>query len=410
MKSRPKLHIEWIDRDALDIVKRLQKDGYTSFLVGGCVRDLLAGIPPKDFDIATNALPQQVRRNIYNSFIIGKRFRLVLVKRDNKQFEVATFRKEYDPQDFPEGEEPPQGDNVFGAPEDDAKRRDFTVNALFYDPIKNEIIDFCEGLKDVEARMIRMIGDPVARLVEDPIRILRALRLAHKLRFTLEPSLRAAMTSQACELAKSVLPRRREELLKILRLPDPFLALQEAHDLGLLKYVSAGLDEVFQHPEKATVFAGYIHRLHHFVDDPSSPVELFAVLALAYVRSILQPDPFKKVSAAEIMENQALNTMFKMEWGLFNYEQKIIAKALHLQTDLLKTEEYSKKKETQKADVVCGESFGVSLLMAYADHLISPAQLHFWKTEQDKHQKLMRASRPHHRPFRRQKRKPQQIN
>lgn len=398
-KSNPSLHLEWIDRDALDIVKRLQKEGHTAYLVGGCVRDLLAGIPPKDFDIATNALPQQVRRLIFNAFIIGKRFRLVLVKRNNKQFEVATFRKDYDPKEFPDG--PPEGDNIFGSPEEDAKRRDFTVNALFFDPVKGGIIDYCEGQKDVGDRVIRIIGEPNQRLIEDPIRILRAIRLAHKLRFSIEPTLRLAMTTNASEIQKSVLPRRREEILKILRLNEPFLALQELHDLGVLSFLSPTLDEVFKKPEATQIFSGYLHRLHQFVDNPNQPVELFAILTLAFVRSTLEADPHKIVSADNFLEHEKIKPLFKQELGLFNYEQKMIAKALQMQVDLLNFDTYTAKKESQRSAFVTNDSFGITLLMAYADHLISPAQLHYLKNEQESFKK----ARPHkpfrqsHRPF-----------
>ena len=133
-ESQPHLHIDWIDSDAIDIIQRLQAKGHKTYLVGGCIRDLLAGLPPKDFDIATMAPPKDVKSCIPRSYIIGKRFRLVLVKRGSRQFEVATFRKNFSPEDFsaeefPDG--PPEGDNIFGTPEEDAQRRDFTINSLF---------------------------------------------------------------------------------------------------------------------------------------------------------------------------------------------------------------------------------------------------------------------------------------
>src|SRR6185437_5841664 len=155
----PKLHEEFIDRDALHIVRTLKGRGFETYLVGGCVRDLLLGKHPKDFDIATTARPQDVRRLISNAFIIGKRFRLVLVKRGETQFEVATFRRDIRPDE--NVEELPGGvDNIFGTAEEDAKRRDFTINALFFDPIDHRVIDFCEGRTDLDEGVVRMIGDP----------------------------------------------------------------------------------------------------------------------------------------------------------------------------------------------------------------------------------------------------------
>src|SRR5262249_29235348 len=141
--------------------------GFTTFLVGGCVRDLLLGKHPKDYDIATNARPQDVRRMIHNSFIIGKRFRLVLVKRGDVQYEVATFRRDLRPDENVE-ELPGGADNIFGTPEEDARRRDFTVNGLFYDPVQHKLFDYVEAAADLEHGVVRMIGDPDVRLAEDP--------------------------------------------------------------------------------------------------------------------------------------------------------------------------------------------------------------------------------------------------
>ncbi|MGZ3743745.1 MAG: poly(A) polymerase, partial [Pseudobdellovibrionaceae bacterium] len=165
MTTKPHLHEDWIDPYARDIVRILQDEGFETYLVGGCVRDLLAGIHPKDFDIATNAHPNQVRRKIPQAYVIGKRFRLVLVRRGDQQFEVATFRRAISAEELEDSEAEIIGDNYFGSCEEDAKRRDFTVNALFYDPIQQKILDYCEGLKDVENRTLRMIGDSVVRFI-----------------------------------------------------------------------------------------------------------------------------------------------------------------------------------------------------------------------------------------------------
>src|ERR1700751_4836080 len=129
VKDKPQLHQDWIDSHAYGIVKALQKSGYVTYLVGGCVRDLLLNIAPKDFDIATTALPDEVRKIIYRAYVIGKRFRLVLVKREDQQFEVPTFRRELREDEMTE-EAAPAGDNVFGTPEEDARRRDFTINGM----------------------------------------------------------------------------------------------------------------------------------------------------------------------------------------------------------------------------------------------------------------------------------------
>ena len=249
----PHLHQDWIDPHAFGIVKALQKAGHQTYLVGGCVRDLLLNLHPKDFDIATMAHPPQVRRLIYNSYVIGKRFRLVLVKREDLQFEVATFRREVNPEEFPEGA--PPGDNVFGSPDEDAKRRDFTINGLFYDPVAAKLIDYVNGMTDIQSRVLRMIGDPEVRLREDPIRILRALRFSHKIGFSISPELRDAIQRHANSLELSVLPRKREEILKILRLKNPDLVFLEAFDLGVLKFVLPTLHSFLETPQNAEILS-----------------------------------------------------------------------------------------------------------------------------------------------------------
>ena len=166
-----------LDRDALRVVAKLREAGFTSYLVGGCVRDLLAGLSPKDFDVSTDARPRQVRRVFRNARIIGRRFRLVHVRFGENIIETATFRR--NPR---EDEEPPadddevllREDNVFGTPEEDANRRDFTINGLFYDPEAKEVIDYVGGLADMEKGIVRTIDDPWLRFRE-PLRLARWL-------------------------------------------------------------------------------------------------------------------------------------------------------------------------------------------------------------------------------------------
>ena len=168
---------ERIDSDAVKVVRRLVRHGYEAYLVGGCVRDLLVEQRPKDFDVATNARPDDVRRLFKNSRIIGRRFRLVHVLFSNqKVIETATFRKS------PDGDQQKNGDdllirndNVFGEAHEDAARRDFTINALFYDVENEQVLDWVGGKPDIEARTVRTIGHPVVRILEDPVRILRAI-------------------------------------------------------------------------------------------------------------------------------------------------------------------------------------------------------------------------------------------
>src|ERR1043166_885314 len=183
-----------IDPDALKVLYRLHESGYTAYLVGGSVRDLLLSRRPKDFDIGTSAHPYQVKKLFRNCWIIGRRFRLAHVKFGTKIIEVATFRRQVaageevvtdgvpapDPS-TPEGEQLIHHDNTFGTPEEDAFRRDFTINALFYDIATFSVIDYVGGLADLRSGIVRSIGDPDVRLREDPVRMIRAIALAGRL-------------------------------------------------------------------------------------------------------------------------------------------------------------------------------------------------------------------------------------
>jgi poly(A) polymerase len=228
-----------IDSEALKVLYRLHEHKHTAYLVGGSVRDLMLGRRPKDFDIGTDAHPYQIKKLFRNCWIIGRRFRLAHIKFGPKTIEVATFRRivpdvpldasvtevpvivarspEPESGAGPEGEHLIHRDNTFGTPEEDAFRRDFTINALFYDIADFSVIDYVGGLDDLHARVVRSIGDPDVRLREDPVRMIRAIALAARLDFTIEPALLASIRAHRHEIAKSSLPRLLEEYYKILR-------------------------------------------------------------------------------------------------------------------------------------------------------------------------------------------------
>lgn len=403
-EKQPRLHPKWIDPHAFGIVKALQKNAYETYLVGGCVRDLLLGIEPKDYDIATNAQPEEVKGIIHKAYVIGKRFRLVLVKRDEQQFEVATFRKEI--KNFEgEDEDLPAGDNLFGTAEEDANRRDFTINGLFYDPVKNQLLDYPGGLSDLEAGWIRMIGDPTERLIEDPIRILRALRLAHKIQFRIEPDLKTAMRAQAGLLKDAALPRKREEFLKLLRLKNPALAFIEAHDLEILKYACPSLNKVFENDEAADVFIKYLQAAHDKPLDTNSPVELFGLLVLAFIRAMISSDPGDQLKTRELLDHPLLVTFMKDELGMFKHEQAQVVKALHLQSTLGKREEFEKRGDRRRMAVLKNESFPFALNIASRDFTISPGDWHFWLTEYWRAQPEIDSARSEERDQRRSRRR-----
>jgi poly(A) polymerase len=385
--QKPRLHQDWIDPDALEIVETLQDAGFTTYLVGGCVRDLLLGIPPKDFDIATDARPQEVKRAVRNAYIIGKRFRLVLVKRGQKQFEIATFRRDPSPEELEQmaEEQDRPTDNLFGSPEEDACRRDFTINSLFYDPIADELLDFAKGMHDLEQGVVRMIGDPDQRLLEDPVRILRAIRLAHKIRFSIDFSLRESIQKNAKCLSLSALPRRREEYLKFLRLPDPALPFVDSYDLGVLEPVAPVLHKAISDPERGETFLHFVRYIQELPENPESPLELFADLVRSYVRSYIEPDPHAPLKAKELLEHEGLAFLMREEMGMFKYEQSLVAKALQMQSLLNKRDEFERKGEKRQMALLRNEAFPLALRLAYHDLSLNCEDLHFWRSSFEKH-------------------------
>ncbi|RMH03174.1 MAG: polynucleotide adenylyltransferase PcnB [Planctomycetota bacterium] len=225
-----------LDRRAVDVVRRLQDAGHETYLVGGCVRDLLVGMRPKDFDLATAARPEQVRRLFRRSRIIGRRFRLVHVYVGRNVYEVATFRR--DPPGG-RGGEPDEvrmirRDNVFGTAREDALRRDFTVNALFLDPIREEILDWCGGLEDLRRGRLVSIGDPRRRFREDPVRILRLIKFLRRHGFEPGPAEVAAARELAPAVAQAAPPRVVEEVFRLMESGDMAGAWEDLEHLGLV--------------------------------------------------------------------------------------------------------------------------------------------------------------------------------
>ena len=206
-----------ICKKARTILNALTKAGYEAYLVGGAVRDLLLNKQPKDFDIATNAHPEQIKQVIPSTRIIGRRFRLAHVHFGREYLEVATFRAPHDKSD--KGQVSTDGriihDNVYGTVAEDAVRRDFTINALFYDLKTGDILDFVDGMKDIKARQLRLIGDPEIRYREDPVRMLRGIRFMGKLGFSLEPATEAPISELAGLLSKIAPARLFDETLKL---------------------------------------------------------------------------------------------------------------------------------------------------------------------------------------------------
>ncbi len=223
-----------IPENVLKVLYRLHRSGYRAYLCGGSVRDLLAGRTPKDFDIATDAHPAEVRRLFRNSRIIGRRFRLVHVIFQDQVVEVSTFRREPERADDAE-DLLITDDNTFGSPLQDARRRDFTINALFYNIADFSVIDYVGGLEDMAAKRIRVIGDPDVRFREDPVRMMRAIEFASRLGFEIEPATYEGIVRHRNEILKASPPRVSEEILELLRRAWSRGAIQLAVDAGLLE-------------------------------------------------------------------------------------------------------------------------------------------------------------------------------
>ena len=215
-KSQHGIARERLSRGGLQTCEGLAKAGFKAFIVGGAVRDLMLGGTPKDYDVATNATPEEVRAVFRRSRIIGRRFRIVHVLFGAETVEVSTFRTA----DLKDATTDEHGrvlrDNVFGSQVDDALRRDFTVNALYYDPVEETVLDYHGGVKDLRAKVLRIIGDPATRYREDPVRMLRVTRFAARLGFTIDPKTRAPIKELATLLSNVPSSRLFDEMMKLL--------------------------------------------------------------------------------------------------------------------------------------------------------------------------------------------------
>jgi poly(A) polymerase len=229
-----------INTNALKVLYRLHNAGYLAYMVGGSVRDLMLGRSPKDFDVGTDAKPNEIRRLFSNSRIIGRRFRLVHVYfHDGSTVEVSTFRRNPDPEEqrSAPGELLITSDNTYGSPREDAFRRDFTINALFYNVADYSVIDWTGGIDDLDRKLIRAIGDPGVRFQEDPVRMLRACEFAGRLGFGIEQKTQEAIEKHRKELDKASPARVTEEIAQLLRCGRAGAAMQWMLELGLLEVI-----------------------------------------------------------------------------------------------------------------------------------------------------------------------------
>ncbi|MDE0842061.1 MAG: polynucleotide adenylyltransferase PcnB [Porticoccaceae bacterium] len=242
---------EMMSVDALKVVRTLQKAGFQAYVVGGCVRDLLLGLKPKDFDVATNAEPDQVKSLFRRARIIGRRFQIVHVQFNREIIEVTTFRSNQQGKNSNGTRRQTDSgmltrDNVFGTLSDDASRRDLTINALYYDPIDNSLRDFADGLNDIKKRVVRIMGDPATRFREDPVRLLRVVRFAAKLGFRIESKTAEPMRRLADNLQLVSAPRFFDESLKLFMSGQGLATYQLLDDYRFFDYIVPELSSCLQ--------------------------------------------------------------------------------------------------------------------------------------------------------------------
>lgn len=251
MRDGKPLSLRDIDNDALKVVRKLLAAGHEAYLVGGCVRDLYLSRKPKDFDVATSARPEQIRRVFRNSRIIGRRFKLAHVFFGPKIIETSTFRAMPSESDESEGGDDLliTHDNEWGNIEEDARRRDFTINGLFYDLDAGRIVDFVDGVADLDRGIIRTIGDPEVRFREDPVRMIRAVKFAARLDFTIEAESWRALLDCAPDIARCSRARLVEELYKLLRGGSARRAFELMFEANLFQHIWPAFVSLFDEEE-----------------------------------------------------------------------------------------------------------------------------------------------------------------
>lgn len=275
---------------SVEIIKKLQAAGFEAYWAGGCVRDMLLGIKPKDYDIVTSAKPEEIEKVLEHTIPIGKQFGVILAIQNGHHFEVATFRSDAG---YTDGRRPDAV--IFSSAKEDANRRDFTINGMFYSPLEDKILDYVGGQPDLEARLIRFIGKPEERILEDHLRILRAIRLKNTLNFQYEPETYNAIMKHAALLIDKVSNERiRDELNKIIISPYAVNAFQDMEDTGILKIIlpelqkMKGVAQPYQYHKEGDVWTHAMQSLVALPEHASLPLRWATLL-----HDVGKPETFK---------------------------------------------------------------------------------------------------------------------
>lgn len=346
------INVALVDDRALNVVRTLQDAGYEAYVVGGAVRDLLLGLRPKDFDVATDATPEEVKGLFRRAFIIGRRFRIVHVVygrgREHEVIEVSTFRAHLDNRAAEQvvGNEKTSKselagmkhavdssgrvlrDNVWGPQDEDATRRDFTVNAMYYDPESQYLVDYHGGMQDAKKKVLRMIGDPVARYREDPVRIIRAVRFAAKLSplgFKLESKTGKPLATMLKLLADVPQSRLFDEMLKLLQTGHAIASIEQLQQLGLQKGIYPLLDVVVERSDTAFVKAALLDTDRRVSEEkPVAPSFLLACVLWADVRAGWDLRLAKRVPPFPALQ-EAIDEVFEAKIGDVSGRGKLAA-------------------------------------------------------------------------------------
>ena len=308
-KREHKINPEQTSKAARSICEGLQNKGYEAYIVGGCLRDLLSGIEPKDFDVATSATPEQVVRLFPRSRIIGRRFRIVHVRQGRELIEVTTFRAHHTQGKDRHGRQSNSGmlirDNVFGSLEEDALRRDFTCNGFYYDPCSETLFDMCDGFADLKEGILRTIGDPYERFKEDPVRMLRAIRFESKLGLELDEISKDALSINQHMMSEVSPARLFDEVIKILMTESADIAFRKLMETNLFyQLFPASAEAIESAPELAILIELAMKNTVDRIKQEKGVAPFFLYAALLWPPTKLAYDEFcsKGMSPYEAME------------------------------------------------------------------------------------------------------------
>lgn len=394
------LSLDKVDPEALYVMEKLRAGGYTAYLVGGSVRDLLLGKKPKDFDISTSAEPEEVKRLFRNCILIGRRFRLAHIRFGRKVIEVSTFRA-----GDPENDALILRDNIWGTPEEDVLRRDFTINGLFYDPATQEVIDYVGGYPDLQKQLLRTIGQPFIRFRQDPVRMLRMLKFQARFGFQVEQSARIALLECRQEISKSSPARVQEELLRMLEsgASEPFFRLMAEH--GFFHLMMPAFGEFMESSASEEVLS-YLKEVDTTFHEPPRPVLPRPVLLASLVYPLLEKrvqtrfiDREKVPHLGEIAReaHEQINEVFV---PFFPLSRKLKGSLISILTSQYRLTPIEQKKG-RRLRIPLDPDFSYALKFFEVRCALEPAYQSIWEEWTD----AMKIPQEH-RPRRRRRRKP----